>query len=821
MAWCLGALLLHLALLTICPCLADQHGTTRVALYMDATSDVLDFNWNDGPNNLLEQLEQLGFHVQASHAHQPNLLGTDKPSAYVVPVQNGHLFYSSVEDMGAVAAYVHSGGLVIILDANHGEGEALRNFVGSSLGYEEDARAITYTTWCRHEDEFAVTLPLYTSQLDSTRVAVQAFSKVNNPGAVVWLGYDWTDGPQDQWGALLKKLVTDFAQGAYYAPLFGNADAHPLFAVDAVLETASDVVADAAEIVRRFLAVPGMYPSTPANPPPSSPPELTGFPPLPLGKAMEVAKYTAVYQEPAGEEFDFMGLINRLKISVAAANDVPTGNVIVNFIIFPNGTGLRGHWRRRAIETSERIFTDTEIAEMYAKTDVRPLELYLVNKAPITDEMMLQLAQEETEFIRRAMLDGTADNAAQGGLLQIGYLVIKIISVAYPPSPPPSPPLEPGQIAPPMMPPSPPERPSFPPPSPPVNFTRIELETGAFGVKDGWSPPSPSPPQQPSPPPMPPSSPLSPSHPSPSALPSQPPPVFPVQSIPSPPSPSRPSLSPPSPSPPSQSPPAPPSQVSLSPPLPSPSLPSPLLPSPKPPSPKPPAPSPLPKPRSPKAPRKPPSPKPPSPAAPPPSLFIKVTNVSAHGARGSSRSLVWNDDGDFKSQLTKQSPLQLVYPAKPSCPTTCTACQYAWKATADQLSVAVFFKEPMQISRIYLKQIRNSGVITVQFIRWVYPPRGVVEGNLGRTVWNVTDDTSMCQSVLAINVRPAKSGMNLAVPAGGSPANLPTKLQATAIGGVLVTMERPRNAGLNYGPFLEWIRFSGRALYPSGLVPYN
>ncbi|EFJ47421.1 hypothetical protein VOLCADRAFT_92116 [Volvox carteri f. nagariensis] len=664
MAWSLGALLLHLALLTICPCLADQHGTTRVALYMDATSDVLDFNWNEGPNNLLEQLEQLGFHVQASHAHQPNLLGTDKPSAYVVPVQNGHLFYSSVEDMGAVAAYVQSGGLVIILDANHGEGEALRNFVGSSLGYEEDARAITYTTWCRHEDEFAVTLPLYTSQLDSTRVAVQAFSKVNNPGAVVWLGYDWTDGPQDQWGALLKKLVTDFAQGVYYAPLFGNADAHPLFAVDTVLETASDVVADAAEIVRRFLAVPGMYPSTPANPPPSSPPELTGFPPLPLGKAMEVAKYTAVYQEPAGEEFDFMGLINRLKISVAAANDVPTGNVIVNFIIFPNGTGLRGHWRRRAIETSERIFTDAEIAEMYAKTDMRPLELYLVSKAPITDEMMLQ------------------------------------------------------------------------------------------------------------------------------------------------------------------SPPAPPSQVSLSPPLPSPSLPSPLLPSPKPPSPKPsspkpPAPSPLPKPRSPKAPRKPRTPKPPSPAAPPPSLFIKVTNVSAHGARGSSRSLVWNDDGDFKSQLTKQSPLQLVYPAKPSCPTTCTACQYAWKATADQLSVAVFFKEPMQISRIYLKQIRNSGVITVQFIKWVYPPRGVVEGNLGRTVWNVTDDTSMCQSVLAINVGPAKSGMNLAVPAGGSPANLPTKLRATATGGVLVTMERPRNAGLNYGPFLEWIRFSGRALYPSGLVPYN
>lgn len=45
--------------------------------------------------------------------------------------------------------------------------------------------------------------------------------------------------------------------------------------------------------------------------------------------------------------------------------------------------------------------------------------------------------------------------------------------------------------------------------------------------------------------------------------------------------------------------------------------------------------------------------------------------------------------------------------------------------------------------------------------------------------------------------------------------------QAKSLGGVLVTMLRPPGAGPNYGPFLEWVRFQGRVLYPSSVSVYK
>ncbi|GIM14248.1 hypothetical protein Vretimale_17276, partial [Volvox reticuliferus] len=68
------------------------------------------------------------------------------------------------------------------------------------------------STWCHHEDADAVTVPLYTATADEGALLVaQAFGKVGVPGAVVWLGYSWKDGPQEQGGALIKKIITDFA----------------------------------------------------------------------------------------------------------------------------------------------------------------------------------------------------------------------------------------------------------------------------------------------------------------------------------------------------------------------------------------------------------------------------------------------------------------------------------------------------------------------------------------------------------------------------------------------------------------------------------
>lgn len=44
----------------------------------------------------------------------------------------------------------------------------------------------------------------------------QSFGRVGTPGAVVWIGYSWKDGPKAAWGSLLQKLVTDFKSGGLY-----------------------------------------------------------------------------------------------------------------------------------------------------------------------------------------------------------------------------------------------------------------------------------------------------------------------------------------------------------------------------------------------------------------------------------------------------------------------------------------------------------------------------------------------------------------------------------------------------------------------------
>lgn len=52
-----------------------------------------------------------------------------------------------------------------------------------------------------------------------TPLTSQAFGKVGVAGAVVVLGYNWKAGPQEQWGALLNKIIEDFAAGACPAVL--------------------------------------------------------------------------------------------------------------------------------------------------------------------------------------------------------------------------------------------------------------------------------------------------------------------------------------------------------------------------------------------------------------------------------------------------------------------------------------------------------------------------------------------------------------------------------------------------------------------------
>ncbi|PNH11200.1 hypothetical protein TSOC_001984 [Tetrabaena socialis] len=303
-------------------------GEPSVSLYMSSESGALDLSWDSAPRHLEDQLSQLGFSVKAAVAGQPTDLGAG--SAYVVPVQNGASFYSSVEDMDALASFVAAGGLVVMLDAKLGNGEAQRTFVAKAMGYQgawalcksfgcnsrhsngqpavdehakaflpaaawpaqlEDAHITTVHTWCRHEDASAVTWPLYRVHGDSNKAVAQAFGKVGSPGAVVWLGYSWKDGAQAEWGAMLRAVIEQFGNGGYQVPQQGNAAPHQEeAAVDSVVAEVSNIVDGASDIVRRFLAVAAAYPPPPSPqppsplpPPPSPPSPSPPPPPSPVG----------------------------------------------------------------------------------------------------------------------------------------------------------------------------------------------------------------------------------------------------------------------------------------------------------------------------------------------------------------------------------------------------------------------------------------------------------------------------------------------------------------------------------------------------------
>lgn len=40
------------------------------------------------------------------------------------------------------------------------------------------------------------------------------------------------------------------------------------------------------------------------------------------------------------------------------------------------------------------------------------------------------------------------------------------------------------------------------------------------------------------------------------------------------------------------------------------------------------------------------------------------------------------------------------------------------------------------------------------------------------------------------------------------------------MGGVLITMQRPAGADAAYGPYVEYVRFAGRVLYPKDASQY-
>ncbi|EFJ47352.1 hypothetical protein VOLCADRAFT_105152 [Volvox carteri f. nagariensis] len=296
------------------------------------------------------------------------------------------------------------------------------------------------------------------------------------------------------------------------------------------------------------------------------------------------------------------------------------------------------------------------------------------------------------------------------------------------------------------------------------------------------------------------------------------PPRAPKQS-PSPPKSPRSSPKPPN-SPPSPPPSPPPPSPPPSPPPPSPpppSLPSPPPPSPPPPSPPPPSPPPpaQPNPLTPSLTR-PPVPSPPLPVAP----ITYFESILPMGARGKTRSLVWYDDDDFRDQLTPKSALQLVFRRKAPCPDRCANCNRAWKATANQLSVALFFKDPVQLTALTIKQVKNPNIQLVQLIKWTGKPTGSFpESAIGPVIYNVTSNRVPCGSELRIDIPAVKSGINQNPPPTADVNNLPEALKVSQ--GILITANRLETAGKGYGPFVEIVKCWGRVLYAENPRAYQ
>ncbi|PNH08208.1 hypothetical protein TSOC_005292 [Tetrabaena socialis] len=235
---------LFAALLGVLGCGLRADGALTVSMYL--SSGELDPSLDSSPQHLQRQLSELGFSVEAAVDGQPT------GSIYVIPAQNGASLYSSVEDMDALASFVAAGGLVVMLDAHASNAEAQKAVIAGALGYSgdwslcksfgcnshhsngapslnehaegflaaaawpsqlEDARITSVHTPCLHEDASAVSWPLYHILDDPDKVVAQAFGKVGSPGAVVWLGYSWKDGPQAGWGSMLREVIEGFASG--------------------------------------------------------------------------------------------------------------------------------------------------------------------------------------------------------------------------------------------------------------------------------------------------------------------------------------------------------------------------------------------------------------------------------------------------------------------------------------------------------------------------------------------------------------------------------------------------------------------------------
>ncbi len=107
-------------------------------------------------------------------------------------------------------------------------------------------------------------------------------------------------------------------------------------------------------------------------------------------------------------------------------------------------------------------------------------------------------------------------------------------------------------------------------------------------------------------------------------------------------------------------------------------------------------------------------------------------------------------------------------------------------------------------------------ITQVQLLSWPLDPLDEwfdVNKYVRDTVYDSEDDSIPCQSELHITIPKSVSGIDLSVPAGYDKDDLPRALKKKAVGGILLTVRKPKRA--LGSTWIETVKFDGRALYPT------
>ncbi|EFJ43771.1 hypothetical protein VOLCADRAFT_96128 [Volvox carteri f. nagariensis] len=202
---------------------------------------------------------------------------------------------------------------------------------------------------------------------------------------------------------------------------------------------------------------------------------------------------------------------------------------------------------------------------------------------------------------------------------------------------------------------------------------------------------------------------------------------------------------------------------------------------------------------------------------------ILVSRVVGAGTVGATRPVVWFDDPDFLSLRETETILNLVYPNALTCPYTneCGECGTGWTIERDPYKLYIYFKDPIQITNIEIRELQNPAVQLIALLPWPAVDENLFARTdiLGEPIYMDDGTTRPCPSTLSVEIPPERSGINLAVRKNGTQENLPKALRSSAAGGVFINFWIATQ--FEAVTIVESVRFSGRVLYPKDPQMYS